>query len=175
MNRDLVMKVNRQNLFQLLALFIAANLFVACDNEQTAYLDEDTNLQDTKVHSESAASFSQIDNTDYEIIPIGTNNYVYVPRMTSAKVVARSTETSKMYSATIEGEAYSYIVGKLYVTITWNDQMATYSISDGYTHAHQSFTYHINGSSIDVQLSFRVYKGGAYFGDFNYSGTLSGS
>lgn len=167
------MKVNRQNLFQLLALFIAANLFVACDNEQTAYLDEDTNLQDTKVHSVSAASFSQIGNTDYEIIPIGTNNYVYVPRMTSAKVVERSTETSKMYSATVNS-GLSSNQGPFTVTFSWDENNAYYRLSDGYSATAVVFTYAINGPSISIDISFKVLCNGINIGDFSYCGTLQG-
>ncbi len=169
------MKTIRQRLFSFLVVSVAAFVFAACSNEQITSLDEDAITQDIIGGTQCEVSSLQVNNSDYEVIPIGTNNYVYVPKMTSARVTTRSTETSKTYTATIEGERYSYVVGILYVTITWNDKEAFYSISDGYTHAHQSFTYKINGNSIDVQLSFRVYKGGAYFGDFNYSGVLSGS
>ncbi len=169
------MKAIKRNSCLLLVLFAAVSFFSACSNEQTAYLEEDTNISGIQEESVCKTTPYQFNSSDYEIIPIGTNNYVYVPKMTSAKSVTRSTETTKTYTATIEGEAYSVVVGKLYVTITWDSKNAYYSVSDGYTYVHQSFTYKIDGKSIDVQLSFRVYKGGAYFGDFNYSGVLSGS
>ena len=171
------MKSVRQNMFLLMVSLVVANLFSACSNEQTAYLGED-NLQDTKDYSVCEASFSQINNTDYEIIPIGTNSCVYVPRMTSAKTTKRSIETSQSYSATISTDINTQDYGPLVISITWDNSYVTFRLSDSYTYIQQNFVYTIRGNTISIDdLSLRIYGfGGKYLGNVNYSGkTLIGN
>ena len=170
------MKSVRQNMFLLMVSLVVANLFSACSNEQTAYLDEDTNLQDTKVYSVCEASSSQMNNTDYEIIPIGSNSCVYVPKMTSAKTATRSAEAvNKTYSANVSLTVYDKMIGPVEFTISWDSHSATFSMPDNYSYAYEIFQYSIDGNVLTVdRLSFEVVYQGKNLGRFVYIGTLRG-
>lgn len=167
------MKTRRQNLFSLLMLLVATNILMACSNDQIASLEENTDSQNITGEALYHASSLQINASDYEVIPIGTNNYVYVPKMTSAKTATRSTETTQMYSATINSGVSSN-QGPCIVTVYWNNNEAYFRLSDGYSYTATVFTYTINGSSINVQLSFKVLCSGINIGDFDHSGILQG-
>lgn len=171
------MKSIKRYLFSLLVFFVSTSVFVSCSKDQIVSLDEDTSIQETIDEELCKVSSSQINKTDYEIIPIGTNNYVYVPKMTSTKSVTRSTETTKTYSATIISDIITEEFGTLSVTITWDKDGASYRLSDCYMFAHQYFNYTINGSSITIDgLCLRIYgSSGGYVDTFNYVGSLSGS
>ena len=166
------MKTTKKSLFSFWVVSVVAFIFAACSNEQITSLDEDTNTQDMTGGTLCKVSSLQRNNTDYEIIPVGTNNYVYVPKMTSAKSVTRSTETEKTYSASVVCSEIN-----LLVTITWNSQSATYRLdTDSYMYAHQDFRYNINGNSITIdKLWLRIYgSSGAHICDVQYTGTLTG-
>ena len=167
------MKAIRKNYLIFLMLSVVANFFIACSNEQITSFDEDANTQGMIGETQCKASSLQMNNSDYEIIPVGTNNYVYVPKMTSAKTTTRSTETAQMCSATINSGVSSN-QGPCIVTVYWNNNEAYFRLSDGYSYTATVFTYRINGSSIDVQLSFKVLCNGINIGDFDHSGILQG-
>ena len=52
------MKAVKRNLCVYLVLFVVANLLMACSNEQTAYLEEDTNMRDIQEVSVCETSLS---------------------------------------------------------------------------------------------------------------------
>ena len=170
------MKAMKRNLCVYLVLFVVANLLIACSNEQTAYLDEDTTPQDTRSNSVRKASFSQINNADYEVIPVGENNYVYLPKMVAAKVVTRSAEAvGRTYSASVSLTVYDNMSGPVDFTVSWNSQTATFSMPDKYSYAYEIFQYSINGNELIVdRLSFEVVYQGKNLGRFVYIGTLRG-
>lgn len=165
------MKTIRQRLFSFLVVSVAAFVFAACSNEQITSLDEDAITQDIIGGTQCEVSSLQVNNSDYEVIPVGANNYVYVPKMTSAKSTTRSVETARTYSSSVVCTEVNLIV-----TITWDDTSATFRLSDGYMYALQDFRYSINGSSINIdELWLRIYGGsGAHLCDVRYSGTLNG-
>lgn len=167
------MKTIRQRLFSFLVVSVAAFVFAACSNEQITSLDEDAITQDIIGGTQCEVSSLQVNNSDYEVIPVGANNYVYVPKMTSAKSTTRSVETTKMYSASIKS-GISSNQGYCLVTVYWNNNEAYFRLSDGYSYTAAVFTYRINGSSIDVQLSFKLLCNGINIGDFDHSGILQG-
>ena len=161
------MKTIRQSIFSFLMISAVAHIFVACSNEQIAFSDKE--IVDGEAVYEAAPL--QKGDADYEIIPIGTNSYVYVPKMTSTKATTRSAETEKTYSASV----YCNEIG-LRVTITWNGNGASYSL-DNYMSDLEIFNYKINGSSINItEFRLRIYGNtGAHLCNVVYSGTLKGA
>lgn len=151
-------------------IFVA--LFVACDNDESAYYYSN-DVQETKYTTSLVEASHLKSDINYEVIPVGNNNYVYLPKMTSAKAVTRSAEIARTYSATINGGVSSHY-GGFTVTVTWSSDGASYSLSEGYTASGPHFVYDINGSTIDVLLSFTVWCDGVRIGDFEHSGTLRG-
>ena len=160
---------------KIIAPIVVIGLFCACSSDENVY------YSDAVIESEinaSAVENSRLNSDiDYEVIPVGENNYVYLPKMTSTKAVTRSTETEKAYSATITSNISTEEFGTLKVTITWDNKEASYRLSDCYMYAHQAFRYTINGSSITIDgLSWRIYgSDGRHVGNFDYTGTLSGN
>lgn len=148
-------------------LSLTTPLFISCSNDDGLYSDTDT----SRTTDGKTRFSSQMENTDYEIIPVGGNNYVYVPKMASPKTVTRSTETSRTYYASVFCDEIDLVV-----TISWNNDGATYRLSNGYMSVLQSFRYTINGSSINIdELWLRIYGGsGAHLCDVTYNGTLTG-
>lgn len=148
-------------------LSLITPLFISCSNDDGLYSDTDASRS---IDGKTRFS-SQMENTDYEIIPVGGNNYVYVPKMASPKTVTRSTETSRTYYASVFCDEIDLVV-----TISWNNDGATYRLSNGYMSVLQSFRYTINGSSINIdELWLRIYGGsGAHLCDVTYNGTLTG-
>lgn len=160
---------------KIIAPIVVIGLFCACSSDENVY------YSDAVIESEinaSAVENSRLNSDiDYEVIPVGENNYVYLPKMASTKAVTRSAETAKNYSATITSNISTEEFGTLKVTITWNNKEAFYRLSDSYMYTHQAFRYTINGSSITIDgLSLRIYgSDGRHVGNFDYTGTLSGN
>ncbi len=164
----MIMKKKRCN---GLVAIVAMVLFCACNSDENAYYSDAA--IESKLNT-SAVDNSRLDSDiDFEVIPVGENNFVYLPKVTSAKIVTRSAEASQTYSATINGGVTSN-QGAFTVTVSWDATTAWYRLSDGYSSTAAAFTYTINGSSIDVQLSFKVLCNGINIGDFSHSGILQG-
>lgn len=158
-----------------LVAIVAMVLFCACSSDENVYYSD--GVIESKFNTSAVENSRLNSDIDYEVIPVGENNYVYLPKMTSTKAVTRSAETEKAYSATITSNISTEEFGTLKVTITWDNKEASYRLSDCYMYAHQAFRYTINGSSITIDnLSLRIYgSDGRHVGNFDYTGTLSGN
>lgn len=153
-------------------LSLITPLFISCSNDDGLYSDTDASRS---IDGKTRFS-SQMENTDYEIIPIGENNYVYVPKMTSTSVTTRSAEASyKAYSTSIPLTVYDNIAGPGRITIAWDNQTAKFSLPDKYSYAYEIFQYTINDNVLTIErLSFEVLYEGKNLGRFAYTGTLRG-
>jgi len=164
----MIMKKRKHKSF---VVIIAMVLLCSCNSDENAFYNHD--VIDSRFRTSEVENSELNNNIDYEVIPVGEDSYVYLPKMTSAKTVTRSTESSQTYSATINGGVTSN-QGPFFVTVSWNATTAWYRLSDGYSSTAAVFTYGINGSSIDIQLSFKVLCNGMIIGDFSHSGILQG-
>lgn len=157
-----------------LVAIVAIILFCACSS------DENTYYSDAAIESKfntSAVENSRLNSDiDYEIIPVGENNFVYLPKMASAKVVTRSAEAANpTYSANVSLTVYDNMTGPVNFTVSWDSHRATFSMPDKYSYAYEIFQYSIDGNALIVErLSFDVLYENANLGRFVYIGTLRG-
>lgn len=168
-NNNMIIMLKRNN--NIIVSIVTMVLFCACSSDENAYYSDA--VIDSKFKTSTVENSRLNSDIDYEVIPVGANNYVYLPKMTTTKAVTRSTESSKTYSVSLNS-GLSSNQGPLIVTITWDDKDAYMSVSYGYSYTAVVFTYSINGDSINVQLDFRVLCNGIYIGDFTHYGILKG-
>lgn len=146
-------------------------LICACSSDENVYYSD--GVIESKFNTSAVENSRLNSDIDYEVIPVGENNYVYLPKMTTTKAVTRSTEIERTYSATINSGLSTHY-GPLSVTFTWDSRSASFHLSEGYTTVCPQFVYTINGSTLSVSLTMTVWCDNVRLGDLDYSGTLMG-